>query len=156
MTDPVVVSLSVAAPPETVYGLVADLARMSEWSPETTEIRWLDGATQAQVGARFRGTNRNGFRRWNTICTVVTAVPGIELSWRSSSFGLSVALWTYRFTADGESGTTVTESTQDERGALMRLLAPLATGVRDRAAHNEDTMLATLQRLKGEAERSSA
>lgn len=156
MTGSVEVSLTIAAPPETVYRLVADLARMSEWSPETTEIRWLDGATQAQVGARFRGTNRNGFRRWNTICTVVTAEPGIALSWRSSSFGLSVAQWTYRFAPDGEGGTKVTESTQDDRGSLMRLIAPLATGVRDRAAHNEDTMLATLLRLKAEAEHTTA
>ncbi len=66
MTGPSTVSVFVAAPPETVYDLVADLTRMGEWSPETTEVRWLDGATQAKVGARFRGTNRNGFRRWST------------------------------------------------------------------------------------------
>ncbi len=49
----------------------------------------------------------------------------------------------------------MTESTHDERGSLMRRLAPLATGIRDRASHNGVTMLATLHRLKAEAERTS-
>ncbi len=148
------VSLSIAAPPGTVYGLVADLARMGEWSTETTDVTWLDGATEPLVGARFRGTNRNGFRRWQTICTVVSAEPGVALSWRSSSFGKAVALWTYGFAPDGSGGTLVTESTVDERGSLMRSVAPLATGVRDRAGHNKATMLETLHRLKGAAERA--
>src|SRR5918993_1034186 len=39
------VSTVVAAPPETVYALVADVTRTPEFSPEVTSCRWLDGAT---------------------------------------------------------------------------------------------------------------
>ena len=152
----VAVSTTIDAPPEAVYALVADLPRMGEWSTETAKVAWLGEATEARAGARFRGTNRNGFRRWQTTCTVVAAEPGRELSWRARSLGLSVAFWSYRFEPDGQGGTTVTESTNDERGALLRVFGPLATGVRDRASHNADTMRATLGHLKNAAERTAS
>ncbi len=38
------VSIHVAAPPAAVYGLVADVTRISEFSPEIIECHWLDGA----------------------------------------------------------------------------------------------------------------
>jgi len=152
----VAVSTTIDAPPEVVYALVADLPRMGEWSTETAKVAWLGEATEARAGARFRGTNRNGFRRWQTTCTVVAAEPGIELSWRARSLGLAVAFWRYRFEPDGDGGTRVTESTTDERGTLFRAFGPLATGVRDRSGHNADTMRATLDRLKAEAERTGS
>ena len=155
MAEPVAVSLEVDAPPEMVYALVADLTRMGELSPETVEVTWLDGAAAAVPGARFRGANRRGRRSWSTTCTIVTADPGRELSWRSSSLGLSVALWSYRFDETATGGTLVTETTVDERSALLRRLAPLATGVPDRAAHNAVTMRATLERIKAEVETAS-
>ena len=152
----VAVSTTIDATPEAVYALVADLPRMGEWSTETAKVAWLGEATEARAGARFRGTNRNGFRRWQTTCTVVVAEPGREISWRARSLGLAVALWSYQFEPDGEGGTTVTESTTDERGALLRVFGPLATGVRDRASHNADTMRATLGHLKHAAERTAS
>ena len=36
MADPVVEYIEIAATPEVVYDLVADVARMGEWSPEAT------------------------------------------------------------------------------------------------------------------------
>ncbi|MEP7191775.1 MAG: SRPBCC family protein, partial [Actinomycetota bacterium] len=33
-------SLTVAAPADLVYGLVADLPRMGEWSPECERVTW--------------------------------------------------------------------------------------------------------------------
>jgi len=150
------VSTTVEAATEEVFALVADLARMGEWSPETTDVVWLDGATEPRPGARFRGTNRHGSRRWTTTCTVVTVEPGRELSWRSSTKGLGVALWRYRFEPDGRGATVVTESTEDERGFLVRALAPIVTGVGDRTSHNTATLRATLARITAEAERASA
>ena len=44
-------------PPEEVYDLVADVTRMSEFSPEVVSCRWLDGATGPAVGARFEAVN---------------------------------------------------------------------------------------------------
>ncbi len=152
VTGPVAVTTTVAAPPQAVYALVADLARMGEWSPETTGITWLGGATEPRPGARFRGANRNGLRRWNTICTVVTAEPGRELAWESRLFGRPVALWRYAFEPDGDGGTKITESTEDQRHAVFRALGGVASGVSDRETHNAESMRVTLERLKAAAE----
>ena len=154
MSEPASVSVHVDAPPEVVYRLVADLPRMGEWSPETQRCEWLDGATEAAVGARFKGYNRRGWRRWSTKGVVVAAEPGRELAWDVSSvLNLPVARWRYVMRPVEQGGTEVTESTEDRRGALMKVLGLLATGVSDRAAHNTEGMRATLQRIKGEAER---
>lgn len=45
-----------------------------------------------------------------------------------------------------------TETWEDKRGAILSFLGPLATGVKDRAAHNEAGMRTTLERLKAAAE----
>lgn len=41
------VHVHVDAPPEIVYGVVSDVTRMGEWSPETVKCAWLDGAVGA-------------------------------------------------------------------------------------------------------------
>ena len=46
----------------------------------------------------------------------------------------------------------MTESREDKRGAVLNFVGPLATGVKDRASHNEAGMRATLDRLKAVAE----
>jgi hypothetical protein len=67
-----------------------------------------------------------------------------------------VALWRYRFEPNGRGGTTVTESTEDQRGALMKRLGRTASGVSDRATENRKNMRLTLERLKAAAEESPA
>ena len=57
-------SIEIAAPPDLVYDLIADVTRMGEWSPECYRCEWLDGASAATPGARFRGYNRIGRFRW--------------------------------------------------------------------------------------------
>ena len=52
--------IEIEAAPLTVYELVSDITRMGEWSPECYRCEWLDGATTAAPGARFRGHNRLG------------------------------------------------------------------------------------------------
>jgi uncharacterized protein YndB with AHSA1/START domain len=153
MTDTVEVTTTIAAPPDAVYALVADLTRMGEWSPETTGVTWLGGADEPRPGARFRGANRNGVRRWSTICTVVSAEPGRELAWESRLFGRPVARWRYAFEPDGSGGTKVTESSEDQRRAVFRALGGVASGVSDRTSHNAESMRVTLERLKAAAER---
>lgn len=145
----------IAASPDDLYGMVSDVTRMGEWSPETTSCRWLGGATGPAVGARFRGANRIGWRRWSTTCRVVAADPGREFAFTVHAGPVPVARWSYRFTGDGDGGQ-VTESWVDQRPGWMVLLSPAATGVHDRAAHNHRTMADTLDRLRRHAEGSTA
>ena len=146
------VSLQVDAPPEAVYALVSDLPRMGEWSPECVRCEWRDGASGARVGARFKGHNRRGWRRWSTTGRVVAADPGREIAWDITSvFGLPVARWGYRLEPAGD-GTLVTETWDDQRGRFMHVLGRLASGVGDRESVNTDNMRATLEKVKATAE----
>jgi uncharacterized protein YndB with AHSA1/START domain len=155
MAEAIEESIDIAAPPERVYEMVADLCRMGEWSPENQGGQWLRGATGAAPGARFKGRNRNGWRRWSTVAHVVTADPGREVAWESRAFGFKIALWRYRFVPNGNGGTTVVESTKDLRGGVMNVVGPLVTGVRDRSGDNTKNMRATLVQLKTAAEQTA-
>lgn len=69
-------TIEIAAAPDLVYGLITDISRMGEWSPECHRCVWLDGASSAVPGARFRGYNRLGRFRWQTTAVVMTAESG--------------------------------------------------------------------------------
>jgi len=156
MPDVVQVSATMTAPPDTLYAMVADLPRMGDWSPENAGGEWIGGATGATLGARFKGRNENGRKRWQTVCTVIAADPGRELAWEARAFGRPVAIWRYRFSPDGAGGTEVTESTEDRRGLLFRAFGSTASGVSDRRSHNAETMRITLERLKAAAEATTS
>jgi hypothetical protein len=109
------VSTVVAASPEDVYALVADVTRMPEFSPEVTSTRWLDGSSGPAVGARFEAVNTNAAgKSWKNRPVVTVAEPGREFAFvRTEPFAGTIA-WRYRFDAvDG--GTRVTESYDVER-----------------------------------------
>ena len=128
MAEPVGDSISINASPDAVWSMISDVTRMPEWSPELASTRWLGSAGGPAVGAKFRGTNRNGRRRWSTTCTVTSADPGRRFAYRVSSHGLAVSDWIYEITpADG--GCELRESTVDQRGFLIRFGGGPVTGV---------------------------
>src|SRR5260370_13087679 len=87
----------IAAPPDALYAMVSDVTRTGEWSPENRGGRWLDKTIGPSVGARFRGSNRRGFRRWATTCTVVVADTGRRFTFDVAVAGITVARWAYEF-----------------------------------------------------------
>lgn len=144
-------TVTIAADPVAVYELVTDITRMGEWSPECRGGRWLDGATGPAVGARFRGANHKGPRRWSTVCTVTAAEPGRRFAFDVVGVGVPVAEWSYSF-EHAEGGCLVTERWLDHRPALARPVTNLFLGVKDRAAHNLEGIRTTLAKLKAAAE----
>ena len=148
MTDHAV---RIHAPATTVYDLIADPMRMADWSPECVRCRWIGGATSAAVGARFRGTSRNGRRRWTTTSKIVEMRPGELFAWEVTYFGRPVARWDYRLETRDEDIELI-ESVDDRRGWLLRTVSPYITGSRDRAKRNADTMASTLHAVKVAAE----
>jgi uncharacterized protein YndB with AHSA1/START domain len=148
--------IDIDAPPERVYALLADVTRMGEWSPECVRCRWIGGDPGPRVGARFRGTSRNGWRQWSTVSTVVDATPGESFAFDVTYFRLPVATWRYEFRLNARGGTHLAESVEDRRGGLVRALSPLITGSPDRGRRNTETMTTTLARLKAAAEQSSS
>jgi uncharacterized protein YndB with AHSA1/START domain len=148
-------SIDIDASPETVYQLISDLPSMGRWSPECYRCDWRDGATAAAPGVRFRGRNRIGIRRWSTDGTVVVAEPGRELTFDVAYYGMPVARWSYRITPREGGGVTLTESTEDRRGGVVKALGAMllaGTPGMDRTSRNNDTMHVTLRRLKEAAE----
>jgi uncharacterized protein YndB with AHSA1/START domain len=151
MTD---TSIVIQAPAQVVYDLVADPMRMAEWSPECVRCQWIGSATQPAIGARFRGTSRNGRRRWRTTSTIVDMRPAELFAWDVTYFGQPVARWEYRIEPHAE-GVELVESVEDRRGALLRAVSPYITGSPDRAKRNAATMETTLQAIKAAAEASA-
>ncbi len=142
----------IAAPADEVWAMVSDVTRMGEWSPENVGGEWRGGATGPAVGAKFKGKNQSGWRRWSTTAEVVECEPGRGFAFDVTSVGgLKVARWGYRFEPTA-SGCTVEERWEDHRAGVMKQLGKLATGVTDRGEHNREGMAATLDRLAEAAE----
>lgn len=154
-SSPVSVSLEMNAPPAAVWGLVADITRMGDWSPETESCKWLRGADKAAVGAKFKGHNVNGRYSWDTVATVTDCEEGRSFAFESKSAGLAISRWEYTIHPT-DTGCTVTETWTDQRGWLVGRLSPRVSGVADRATHNASTMQATLERVAAAAEASTA
>lgn len=143
---------AVAAPAKDVYALVSDLPGLSRIAEEFERGRWLDGATEAAVGARLRGHNRRGPLRWSTTVTVTAADPGKCFAFDVDFHGIPIARWRYDIVATGASACLVEESTWDRRPGWFVPLGNLAAGVRSRAEHNKRNIERTLRQLKQAAE----
>jgi Hemerythrin HHE cation binding domain/Polyketide cyclase / dehydrase and lipid transport len=73
----------VDAPIEAVWRVVTDVTRVGDWSHECRRVEWLDGATEAEPGARFRGTNQAGRMRWSRVNEVIVADSPTTFVWRT-------------------------------------------------------------------------
>ncbi len=77
------VETTTAATPEQVWAVVADVTRVGEWSHECKVGEWLDGATAAAPGVRYRGSNQVGRVRWSRTNEIVGVDEGSQLVWRT-------------------------------------------------------------------------
>ncbi len=153
MADEVSVERIIAASPQDLWARVCDVERMGDLSPESAGGTWRRGADGPAVGAKFKGDNRNGKRKWSTSCTVVEAEPGRVFAFDVTAGPFKVARWVYRF-EPAAGGCRVTETWIDQRGSVAKRLGKPVSGVEDRASHNRSTMAATLERLAALAEGS--
>src|SRR5262245_8406872 len=67
---------------DALWEIVRDPTRVGEWSHECNGATWLDDATAAVPGARFRGRNRQRIFRWGRVCEVVSVDPH-QIVWRT-------------------------------------------------------------------------
>ena len=149
---PAASSVTIRASAEDLYDLVTDVSGMGRFSPECTGGRWLDDATGPAVGARFKGTNKNGKKSWSTAVEVKVCDAPTTFAFKVTSGGLSVATWSYEIEPTA-TGCTVTESWLDERGWLVKTLGGPVSGVAERDdEHSRKGMEATLEGLAAAAE----
>ncbi len=139
------VAVEVAAAPADVWDVATDVTRVGEWSHECQTVTWLDGATGARPGARFRGRNHAGVFRWARVCEVVSSEPW-EFTWRTVPSPLypDTTIWTIRLHETPSGGTRI-EQRYEGSGPriLFRLYGILIASHRDRTA----ALTADLERL---------
>ena len=152
MPNQITVTETIAAPPARIWGLISDITRMHEWTPEDSRASWVDGATGLTVGARFKGSNRNGWRRWPTNCEVTACEPGRRFAFRVRSHIGPVAEWCYDIEVVDDTWSSVTETWIDQRRSYSVPIGRLVSGVSDREGHNKASMIKTLATLKNAAE----
>lgn len=145
------VTVFIDAPPAVVWDLVSDVTRIGEFSPETFEAEWVDGATGPEVGAHFRGhVKRNGIGPiyWSA-CKVTTCVPERDFGFAVYGGGKRLNTWRYQLEPK-DGGTEVTESFELPASLPSRVYWLLLGWARGKT--NERGMRETLERIKAVAE----
>ena len=144
-------TVTMSAPADKVWNLIADVRNTGRFSPEVFESEWLDGATGPALGARFRGhvkRNEIGPVYWTT-CRVTACEPGREFGFDVLVGDRAANTWHYRLTpVDG--GTEVTESFRMPDSLFSKLFSVLGGQLRQR--RNIRDMRTTLERIKAVVE----
>ncbi len=150
------VSTTIAAPPEAIYDVVADVTRTGEWSDETRRVEWTSADRGA--GARFKGWNRVGRFRWTRHCEVLVAERGSVFAFRTipgrAPSKRDSTLWRFELTPVGN-GTRVEQSYQ----LLERPLRFVVPIIARTAPHHLDMrphMADCLDRLRSLVESSTS
>lgn len=150
MSSVLEMSTEVDAPPERVWGIVSDLKRMGEWSPQ---CRRMVVFGEVRAGARTLNVNRKGVLVWPTSAKVVALTPKERIAFRITE---NKTVWSYTLEATAAGGTKVTERREAPNGStafsqffVRRFLGGNSGLEKDLIAGME----ATLARIKTEAER---
>ena len=149
------VTVHMNAPVEKVWGLVTDVTRIGEFSPETFEAEWIKGATGPAVGAWFRGhvkRNQKGPTYW-TQCQVTACEPNQLFEFTVMTGGRPVNTWGYRLQSTGD-GTDVTEYFKLAENIGTRIYWALLGRLRGKT--NDNNMRATLEGMRSVVERQAA
>lgn len=156
MTSPLrgSVTVTMAAPADRIWDLIANVENIGRFSPETFEAEWLDGATGPTLGARFRGhvrRNEIGPVYW-AACRVTACEPGREFGFEVLVGDRAVNNWHYRLRPSPRDPghTEVTESFHLNPSPLMSVYAVLGGQLRRR--RNLRDMRKTLERIKAVVE----
>lgn len=145
---PISASVELAAPPETVWELVSDVSRMSDWSPECRKIVVL-GSPKQGLGTTLLGLNRRGWAMWPTTSKVVRFEPGKAVAWKTRESG---ATWTYELQPE-DGGTRLTGRRDLPDFTLgTKLMAPVIGGAEGHDQELADGIRATLERIKATVE----
>lgn len=149
-----VVDVQIAAPPATVFPLIADVTRMVEFSPYIRRVEWLDGTTQAAVGARFKAVNAMGRGpAWSNKPVITATEPNRLFAFRRTEPLMGTLEWRYRF-EERDGGTHVTMSYRviEPVTALGWFVIGTVYRIKDDRATLRVGMQETLQRLRAVAE----
>ncbi|MFC4852099.1 SRPBCC family protein [Actinophytocola glycyrrhizae] len=144
--------VSINATPAAVYGLVSDPVLMAGLAEEFYKARWIRGATGPAVGNWFKGSNRNGWRRWVTHAEITEADPGRRFAYRvRTQFLVPISRWEYDITPE-DGGCRLAVKNWLRAPVWFVPIAIFITGQRDRPGTNRANIETTLLRLKEHVE----
>lgn len=144
-------SMVMDASPEAVWTLLADLRRMSRWSPAVLRVR-VTTPGEPGLGTRTRNLNRMGLLLWPTSAEVVAWSPGHELAFRIRE---NRSVWRYTLIEEEPGRTMVTHRRETPEGISPRALEleqRLFGSVDGFEAKVRDGMRKTLRNLRRSAE----
>jgi hypothetical protein len=95
-------TIEIAATPENVWAVLADLANYAKWHPVYVGVT---GQLAAGSTLTITTTHPTSSRNMTAKVKVLTADPGTELRWKSNLAGVTISKRTFRLspTADGTS-----------------------------------------------------
>ena len=141
--------IDIDAPASTVWGLISDLRRMPEWSPQ---CRWTKTFGPLRQGMRSININRRNRLFWPTTSTVVEVIPETKLAFRVDA---NNTIWSYELQPTGE-GTRLIESRHAENGvtAVSKLTVnALLGGTTNFERELLEGMNSSLAKIKAAAEK---
>ena len=87
----------IGASPRRVWDLVSDIELMPTLSQELQSIKWLDGACEPAVGARFVGHSKHqALGEWATTSHVIECEPERVFTWAVEDPENPTAIWRFR------------------------------------------------------------
>ncbi len=140
--------IDINAPVSKVWGLVSDLTKMPQWSPQCRLMKPIGGLRQ---GGRTVNVNRRGFLFWPTTCRITELLPEQKLAFRVNE---NHTVWTYELEPT-EAGTRLIETRHAENGTTAVsnfLINSLMGGVPGFEDELVEGMNASLTRIKAAAE----
>lgn len=140
--------IDINAPVSKVWGLVSDLSRMPQWSPQ---CRFMKAFGPLRQGTKTINFNRRGRMFWPTTSVVTEVIPEKKIAFRVH---LNNTVWSYELEPT-DTGTRVTESRHAENGvkAVSNMTVnALLGGVPSFEGELVEGMNASLARIKAAAE----
>ncbi|HPX35759.1 MAG TPA: SRPBCC family protein [Mycobacterium sp.] len=115
--------IEINAPVSKVWGLVSDLGRMPQWSPQCRVMKALG---PLRPGTRTLNLNRRGMLFWPTTSVITEVVPERKFAFRVP---LNTTVWSYELEPTA-TGTRLIETRHAENGvtAVSAVATKVALG----------------------------
>ena len=101
--------VDINAPVSRVWGLVSDLSRMPQWSPQCRMMKLLG---PLRPGTRTINLNRRNMLFWPTTATITEVIPERKIAFR---IPINTSVWSYELEATA-TGTRLVETRHAETG----------------------------------------
>ncbi len=143
--------IEIAAPPEQVWALVSDPARMAQFSPQVLKTVVRGG--EVGLGTRTVNINRDGLKVWPTRSKVVRFEPAKEFAFRIKD---NRTIWSFTLEPTA-TGTTLVHRRETPDGVSpisQTLVHRFMGGIPQFQVKLREGMQQTLAKIKAEAEKA--